>query len=128
MIAEIGESPHVHKELLRNTVELVTGICETTGEAIEDLGHLEGFSHMGSFLILGAHLDEAYADRVREITAAYDRARAGTTRGNRHGVSWLMVRALANSTQELNDILLDINELDRKVTGTGQSRLNLRRY
>ena len=28
MIAEIGENPHVHKELLRNTVEIVTGICE----------------------------------------------------------------------------------------------------
>lgn len=27
----------VHKELLRNTVELVTGICETTGEAVADL-------------------------------------------------------------------------------------------
>lgn len=28
----------VHKELLRNTVELVTGICRTTGEAVADLG------------------------------------------------------------------------------------------
>ena len=28
MIAEIGENPHVHKELLRNTVEIVTGICD----------------------------------------------------------------------------------------------------
>ena len=28
MIAELGENPHVHKELLRNTVEIVTGICE----------------------------------------------------------------------------------------------------
>ncbi len=37
VIAEIGENPHVHKELLRNTVEVVTGICDTTGEAIEDL-------------------------------------------------------------------------------------------
>ena len=27
----------IHKELLRNTVELVTGICENTGEAIADL-------------------------------------------------------------------------------------------
>nr|WP_040511125.1 glutamate--cysteine ligase [Gordonia soli] len=27
----------IHKELLRNTVELVTGICRTTGEAIDDL-------------------------------------------------------------------------------------------
>lgn len=37
VIAEIGESPHVHKELLRNTVEVVTGICANSGEAMEDL-------------------------------------------------------------------------------------------
>ena len=37
MIAEIGETPHVHKELLRNTVELVTGICDNAGEAMDDL-------------------------------------------------------------------------------------------
>ncbi|MGV0746096.1 glutamate--cysteine ligase [Mycolicibacterium sp. XJ870] len=37
VIAEIGENPHVHKELLRNTVEIVTGICENTGEAMDDL-------------------------------------------------------------------------------------------
>jgi carboxylate-amine ligase len=37
VIAEIGENPHVHKELLRNTVEFVTGICADTPEAIADL-------------------------------------------------------------------------------------------
>jgi glutamate---cysteine ligase / carboxylate-amine ligase len=37
VIAEIGENPRVHKELLRNTVEVVTGICDTTAEAMEDL-------------------------------------------------------------------------------------------
>jgi carboxylate-amine ligase len=37
VIAEIGENPRVHKELLRNTVEFVTGVCETTPEAMEDL-------------------------------------------------------------------------------------------
>ena len=37
VIAEIGETPHVHKELLRNTVEVVTGICRNAGEAMEDL-------------------------------------------------------------------------------------------
>ena len=37
VIAEIGENPHVHKELLRNTVEIVTGICENTGQAMDDL-------------------------------------------------------------------------------------------
>jgi len=37
VIAEIGENPRVHKELLRNTVELITGICTDTAEAMEDL-------------------------------------------------------------------------------------------
>jgi carboxylate-amine ligase len=37
VIADLGENPHVHKELLRNTVEIVTGICDTTGEAMDDL-------------------------------------------------------------------------------------------
>jgi carboxylate-amine ligase len=37
VIAEIGENPRVHKELLRNTVEVVTGICENSGEAMDDL-------------------------------------------------------------------------------------------
>ncbi|MGN6334616.1 glutamate-cysteine ligase family protein, partial [Mycobacterium sp.] len=37
VIAEIGENPRVHKELLRNTVEVVTGICHSAGEAMEDL-------------------------------------------------------------------------------------------
>ena len=37
VIAELGENPHVHKELLRNTVEIVTGVCRNAGEAMEDL-------------------------------------------------------------------------------------------
>jgi glutamate---cysteine ligase / carboxylate-amine ligase len=35
--AELGEQPKVHKELLRNTVEVVSGVCETTAEAMDDL-------------------------------------------------------------------------------------------
>jgi glutamate---cysteine ligase / carboxylate-amine ligase len=37
VIAEIGETRHVHKELLRNTVEVVTGICDNAGAAMDDL-------------------------------------------------------------------------------------------
>ena len=29
-----GDTPRVTKELLRNTVELVTGVCENVGEAM----------------------------------------------------------------------------------------------
>ena len=32
-----GEQPRIHRELLRNTVEVVSGICTTAGEAVADL-------------------------------------------------------------------------------------------
>ncbi|MEJ9077152.1 glutamate--cysteine ligase [Gordonia malaquae] len=34
----VDRAGQIHKELLSNTVELVTGICHTTGEAMDDLG------------------------------------------------------------------------------------------
>jgi carboxylate-amine ligase len=37
VITDIGATPHVHKELLRNTIEVVTGVCDTVAEAMEDL-------------------------------------------------------------------------------------------
>mgnify|MGYP006265527167 FL=1 len=37
VIADIGENPRVHKELLRNTIEVVTGVCDTVGAAMDDL-------------------------------------------------------------------------------------------
>ena len=37
VIADIGENPHVHKELLRNTIEVVTGVCDTVAAAMDDL-------------------------------------------------------------------------------------------
>ncbi|MEO5654253.1 MAG: glutamate--cysteine ligase [Marmoricola sp.] len=35
-----GHQPRLHQELLRNTVELTTGICRTTGEAVDELARM----------------------------------------------------------------------------------------
>lgn len=37
-----GRNGKVHKELLRNTVELVTGVCRNTGQAVADLSETLG--------------------------------------------------------------------------------------
>ncbi len=37
VIADLGDNPHIHKELLRNTIEVVTGVCDTVAEAMDDL-------------------------------------------------------------------------------------------
>lgn len=97
------------------------------GHAIHGIGYLEGATHMGSILILGQHTQGNYPNAVRDIVEAHGPAKVGVTGGTRHGVAWIMVRALANSTDELNRMILAVNEFDRSVT-TGQSRLQLRRY
>src|SRR3954465_1547407 len=38
--ARHGAEPRLHKELLRNTVELTTGICDTVDEAISELAEM----------------------------------------------------------------------------------------
>lgn len=97
------------------------------GPAIDGIGYLEGASHMGSVLVLGAHTQGSYVDAVRALAEESALPKVGVTTGTRHGISWLMVRALAPSTDALNAMILAINELDRSIT-TGQGRLNLRRY
>lgn len=97
------------------------------GDVINGIGHLEGASHMGSVWILGPHATGAYADDVRSAIESCGIVKAGVTRGERHGVSWLLVRALAGSTDELRGIISAVNKLDRATT-TGQSTLDLRRY
>jgi hypothetical protein len=47
--------------------------------------------------------------------------------GSKYGVSWPLLRALADSTDELQAMIFAINEVDRVAT-TGQPRLDLRRY
>ncbi len=39
-LARHGPQPRIHQELLRNSVELTTGICRTTGEAVDELATL----------------------------------------------------------------------------------------
>ncbi len=38
--AQHGEQPRIHQELLRNTVELTTGVCRTTEEALAELAEM----------------------------------------------------------------------------------------
>ncbi|GAB3252807.1 glutamate--cysteine ligase [Alteromonas gracilis] len=42
VLAEHGEQPQLHRELLRNTVELTTRVCRTTDEAVGQLEHMIG--------------------------------------------------------------------------------------
>lgn len=94
---------------------------------LEGIGHLEGASHMGSALIVGPHCSADYAGELRDVAADSGIAKVGVTHGARHGISWVLVRALGNSTDSLHQLITDVNARDRSKT-TGQKALNLRRY
>lgn len=100
---------------------------ERVGGGISGVGYTEGASHMGSVLVVGPHATAEYLDRVRDILDDHPKLRAGATRGERHGVCWVMVRALGDSTGSLDHLFGDVNTFDRSVT-TGQGPLNLRHY
>lgn len=100
---------------------------EQIGDALFGLGYLEGYTHMASILILGQHTQGDYPNLVHAVLDDGGPIRAGITNGTRLGISWVMVRALANSTDVMHNMILSVNELDRSVT-TGQTRLGLRRY
>lgn len=125
---------------MRMRFDVVTGLDErpvctdnlriqpqVLGDALTGIGHLEGASHMGSVVILGPHATSAYADEVRSVVESCGIVKVGVTRGTRHGVSWLLVRALAGSTDELRKMISAVNERDRAST-TGQPAADLRRY
>lgn len=98
------------------------------GPAIDGIGYLEGASHLGSVLVVGRHTAQAsYADAVRALAEESGLPKVGLTAGERHGVAWLMVRALAPSTDALSALVLGLNGVDRAAT-TGQGPLHLRRY
>ncbi len=97
------------------------------GDAVHGVGYLEAHTHMGTVLVFGPHTRGDYREGIQEIVDRRPHLRAGVTTGTRHGVSWLMVRALAHSTDALKQLVLACNEFDRSVA-TGQAMLDLRRY
>lgn len=98
-----------------------------TGDMLTGVGYLEGGTHMATVLVTGSHVQGDYEQRVAEIVEQAPVGRIGVTSGTRHEVSWLVVRAIGKSTDELRELILDVNEYDRSLT-TGQARLDVRRY
>src|SRR3712207_8316700 len=47
-LPKLSEPEKLHKELLRNTVEVVTGVCDTVAEAMADLRSEEHTSELQS--------------------------------------------------------------------------------
>ncbi len=94
---------------------------------VTGMGFMEGFSHVGSLLVVDPRVDQALADHLHALAQDHD-ARTGISLTRTvSGTTGLVLRALCNSTGELNNLLAACTSLLRK-RWHGQEPLNLRKH
>lgn len=94
---------------------------------VTGLGFMEGYSHLGSLVVVDARVDQALADTLNSIAEGHD-VRAGVSLTRRvAGATGLVLRALSNNTGELNRLLAACTNVLRHQW-FGQGPLNLRKH
>jgi urease accessory protein len=93
---------------------------------VTGLGFMEGFSHLGSLVVVDARVDQALADELHALTAGYSAHTGVSLTRTLAGTGGLVLRSLSNSTEELNRLLGACTALLRE-RWHGQAPLNLRK-
>jgi urease accessory protein len=97
-----------------------------TGD-VTGLGFMEGFSHLGSLIVVDQRVDQALADELHHLTSVHDALTGISLTRTFEGTTGLVLRSLSNSTGELNLLLGACIALLRK-RWYGQEPLNLRKH
>ncbi len=94
---------------------------------VTGMAFMEGFSHLGSLIVVDPRVDQALADELHVATQAHDAYTGISLTGSVAGTTGLIVRSLANSTEELARLLGACTALLRH-NWNGQDPLNLRKH
>jgi urease accessory protein len=94
---------------------------------VTGLGFMEGFSHLGSLVVVDTRVNQALADELHALTAGRDSHTGISLTRTVAGTTGLVLRALSSSTEELNSLLGACTALLRD-RWHGQAPLNLRKY
>jgi urease accessory protein len=97
------------------------------GQDVTGTGLMEGYSHVGSLLIVDRRVDQALADELHELTRTYEAYTGLSLTGTVLGTTGLVLRSLSNSTEELHGLLRACSDLLRR-RWYRQPPLNLRKY
>ena len=103
-------------QLIRPPVNDVTG-----------MGFMEGFSHLGSLVVVDPRVDQGLADDLDRISRDFDAYTGVSLTATIAGTTGLVLRSLSNSTEELNTLLGVCSGVLRE-RWYGQGPLNLRKY
>lgn len=94
---------------------------------VTGMGFMEGFSHLGSLIVVDPRADQALADELSALTGEYDALTGVSVTAKVGGTAGLVLRSLSNSAGELNHLLQACTGLLRE-RWYGQPPLNLRKY
>ena len=102
--------------LIRPPVNDVTG-----------MGFMEGFSHLGSLVVVDPRVDQGLADEMDRLAKDFDAYTGVSLTATIAGSTGLVLRSLSNCTEELNNLLGACTGVLRE-RWHGQAPLNLRKY
>jgi urease accessory protein len=91
------------------------------------MGFMEGYSHLGSLVVVDARVDQALADELHHLAARHDAYTGVSLSATMDGITGLVLRSLSNSTEKLNTLLGGCSSLLRQ-RWHGKAPLNLRKY
>jgi urease accessory protein len=94
---------------------------------VTGMGFMEGFSHLGSVIVVDPRVDQALADEMDQIARDFDAFTGVSLTMTIAGTTGLVLRSLSNSTEELNNLLGACTGVLRE-RWYGQALLNLRKY
>ena len=94
---------------------------------VTGMGFMEGFSHLGSLLVVDPRVSQALADELHELAKDFEAYTGVSLTAPVAGTTCLVLRSLSNSTGELNRLLRACASLLRE-RWYGQAPLNLRKY
>ncbi|MFF2242726.1 urease accessory protein UreD [Arthrobacter sp. NPDC058130] len=94
---------------------------------VTGLAFMEGYSHLGSVVVVDPRVDQELADELHEVTAGYVAHTGISLTASVRGTAGLVLRSLSNSTEELRRVAGAVTTLLRK-RWYGQEPLDLRKY
>ncbi|UKA51943.1 urease accessory protein UreD [Arthrobacter sp. FW305-123] len=116
------EDAHRAKLLALDNLLIRPPLNDVTG-----MGFMEGFSHLGSLVVVDPRVDQGLADELDQIAGNFDAYTGVSLTAAIAGSAGLVLRSLSNSTEELNNLLGTCTGLLRE-RWYGQAPLNLRKY
>nr|WP_167467886.1 urease accessory protein UreD [Arthrobacter oryzae] len=94
---------------------------------VTGMAFMEGFSHLGSLMVVDPRVDQALADELHASTAGFGAHTGISLTAAMLGTAGLVLRSLSDSTEELRRVLGAASALLRK-RWYGQDPLDLRKY